>query len=226
MTNMPGREPRFPDRRTAGRMLAARLADDEWTAPVVLGVARGGVPVGYEIARRLRAPLGVQVICEIGAPGKPRLRVGAVTADGPPTYDERVLRAVDLGSGDLRARCERERVEARRRVALYERARKPIPIRGRDVIVCDDGLASGVTTRAALHGLRCHRPRTLVFAAPVCAPEPAELLLADADQVYCLAYTGPIGQLYHDTRQTTDRDVLTLLDAAARTLPPLSHRRR
>jgi predicted phosphoribosyltransferase len=212
---------RFTDRHTAGRMLAARLADEDWHEPVVLGLARGGVPVAYEVARTLRAQLAVQVVRKIGAPGQPEFGLGAVTAGGPPVYDHGSLLALGLTEDDLRATCEREEAEARRRAELYGRDRDPGPLEGRDLIVCDDGLATGVTARAALRHLRREQPRTLAFAAPVCAPDASERLLTEADQVHCVArpaYFQAVGQFYRDFHQTTDQDVLALLDAAERDL--------
>lgn len=208
---------RFSDRRAAGWVLAEVLADREWQDPVVLGLPRGGVPVGYEIARALRAPLGVQVVRKIGLPGRPEFGVGAVTAKDPPSYDDQTLRRLGLGPEDLRADCERERAEARRRTELYQGDRVPPRVEQRDVVVCDDGLATGVTARAALRHVRGRRPRTLVFAAPVCARHAADRLLREADHVHCLArphHFGAVGLYYSDFRQTTDGDVLALLEAA------------
>jgi putative phosphoribosyl transferase len=212
---------RFTDRRTAGRMLGAVLADEQWHAPVVLGLARGGVPVAYEVARVLRAPLGVRVARKIGAPGQPEFGVGAVTADGPPVYDPKTLALLGLTEDEMSAAGERERAEARRRAELYGRDRDPVPIEGRDVVICDDGLATGATARAALREVRRQHPRAVVFAAPVCAPEAADLLLAEADEVRCLArpeHFMAVGQFYRDFNQTTDQEVIALLDAAERGL--------
>lgn len=207
----------FADRRAAGRLLGAVLAREEWHSPVVLGLARGGVPVAYEVARVLRAPLGVRVARKIGAPGQPEFGLGAVTADGLPVYDERSLTALGLTADDLSATCERERAEARRRMELY--GRDLLSVENRDVIVCDDGLATGVTARAALRDERLRLPRRLVLAAPVCAPASAEELLVHVDDLRCLARPEPfwaVGQFYRDFRQTTDDEVIRLLDAANR----------
>lgn len=222
MRAFSGQDRRFADRREAGRMLADQLADEEWNrSVVVLGLARGGVPVAYEVAMAMRARLGVQVVRKLGAPGHPEFGVGAIAADGPAVYDETTLRALGLTREDMRPIRERERAEARRRERLYQRNGKRITVVGREVIVCDDGLATGVTARAALRRLREHQPRRLVFAAPVCAPSAAQSLLAEADEVACLSrpdYFRAVGQFYRDFDQTTDAEVLHLLDTAERKL--------
>lgn len=209
---------RFADRRTAGRQLAGWVRQQEWSDPVVLGLARGGVPVAAEVARELDAPLDVAVSRKIGAPGRPEFGVGAVTADGPPYYDERILRMLGLDHGDLEQACADQRAEARRRVRRYLRGREPVAVRGRDVLVVDDGLATGVTATAAVRDVRQAEPRRLVFAAPVCAPEAAAQLRAEVDEVICLAEPedfAAVGQWYDDFAQTTDNDVVSLVRAAS-----------
>jgi len=181
----------------------------------VFGLARGGVPIAYEVARALRARLGVFVVRKLGAPGQPEFGVGAVTAGGVPIYDRRSLAALGLSTADMRATCERERAEALRQAELYHGDAPPIAVAGRDVIVADDGLATGVTARAALRDLRAAGPDTLVFAAPVCAPDAAHALLAEADRVECLTCPPDfhaVGQFYQDFRQTSDEQVLALLE--------------
>ncbi|SHH10387.1 phosphoribosyltransferase [Streptoalloteichus hindustanus] len=208
---------RFEDRREGGRHLAAQLVRMEWTDPVVLGLARGGVPVAFEIARALGAPLDVAVARKIGAPFQPEFGVGAVTVGGPPIYDSGSLAMLRLRAEDLSDVCERERAEARRRVELYRAGRPGVPLAGRDVIVVDDGLATGVTARATLRALREERPLRLVFTAPVCAPDSAEVLRSEADLVLCAAEPvdfRAVGRWYRDFGQTTDDEVLELLDEA------------
>lgn len=204
----------FRDRRAAGLLLGAELRRHRWQYPLVLGLARGGVVVAHAVAETLEAPLDVAVARKIGAPGHPEFGVGAVTASGEVTYDPRSLRALGLRPEDLRETCEAERAEARRRERVYLAGRDPEPRTGRDVILVDDGLATGVTARAAAHAIRDDQPRALVFAAPVCAPEAATGLKADVDEVVCLLAPDDlraIGEWYANFAQTSDDEVVELL---------------
>lgn len=208
----------FSDRAQAGRQLAALLRTTDWVQPVVLGLARGGIPVAAEIAADLGAPLGVTVARKIGAPGRREFGIGAVTAYGPAIYDERSVRLLGLTPEDLRETCDRERAEARRRQDLYLRGREPERVEGRDVIVVDDGLATGVTATAAVRALREAGPRRLVLAVPVCAPEAAAALRREADEVVCLQEPEnfrAVGQWYADFSQITDDEVVHLLEEGA-----------
>jgi predicted phosphoribosyltransferase len=167
----------------------------------------------------LDAPLDVVVARKIGVPGQPEFGLGAVTADGPARYDEHTLAALGLTPEDLRADCERERAEARLRLDRYRQIADPLPLAGRDVIVVDDGLATGVTARAALGQLHAARPHRLIFPAPVCARDSQAALRpeGDADEVVCLADTDhfrAVGLWYLHFDQTSDDEVLAALAAA------------
>ncbi|MGC7094647.1 phosphoribosyltransferase [Amycolatopsis lurida] len=203
----------FTDRRDAGRQLAERLTGS-WEEPLVLGLARGGVPVAAEVAAGLGAPLDVAVARKIGAPGQPEWGIGAVTAAGPPIYDAVSTSRLGLTGKQLAELCEPERAEAARRLELYEDGREPAPRTGRDVIVVDDGLATGVTAIAALRATRAESPRSLTFAAPVGSPEAVERVRREADDVVCVEappqFTA-VGRWYEDFGQTSDTEVIRLL---------------
>ncbi|MFR9729864.1 phosphoribosyltransferase [Saccharopolyspora sp. MS10] len=206
---------RYRDREHAGRVLARQLAGRTWRRPLVLGLARGGVPVAAEVARALDAPLRVAVARKIGAPGQPELAVGAVTAHGPPHYDQRLLKAFHLDEAALAPACERERAEARSRESRFALRDMPSPA-GRDVLLVDDGLATGATARAALRMLRQAGPRSLVLAVPVGAPDAVEACEADADEVLCVLRPvgfSAVGQWYEHFQATTDEEVLSVLAA-------------
>ncbi|MFF5354286.1 phosphoribosyltransferase [Saccharopolyspora hirsuta] len=203
----------YTDRRHAGQVLAQRMSGLELVDPVVLGLARGGVPVAAEVARVLGAPLRVCVARKIGAPSQPELAVGAVTADGPASYDPHLVRSFHLDEQTLQAACERERAEARRREQLFQRG-EPLPLTGRDVVLVDDGLATGATARAAVRMLRESEPRNVVLAVPVGSPDAVALLRKEADVVVCVLQPvgfAAVGQWYRDFRATTDEEIHGIL---------------
>ncbi|MBQ0825176.1 phosphoribosyltransferase [Streptomyces tagetis] len=211
---------RFPHRREAGQDLALRLREaasgGDLPRPVVLALPRGGVPVAAEVARALGAPLDVLVVRKIGAPGRPEAGVGALAGEDPPLFDRRTLGLLDLDEADLAADVARERAELRRRTLRY-RGERPAPdVRDRTVILVDDGLATGVTARAALRHLRRQAPARLILAVPVGAPETVAALRPEADDVLCLSQPpdfGAVGLWYDDFGQVTDEEVIALLDA-------------
>lgn len=214
----------FADRNAAGRALAehveAYLGQQEapLRPPLVLALPRGGVPVGYQVARIVGAELDVVVARKIGMPGHPEFGIGAVTADGPPIFNQEVLRRTGLTETDLAGAVAAERAEARRRLQRYRGDLPPPEVADRVVIVVDDGLATGMTALAALRALRDKRPRALAFAAPVCAPDAATSLTAEADAVICVrtpSRFGAVGQFYESFEQLTDEQVEDVLARAA-----------
>ncbi|GGN00919.1 phosphoribosyltransferase [Lentzea pudingi] len=201
---------RFANRQEAGRALAARLADLPWRDPLVLGLPRGGVPVAWEVANHLNAELDVVVARKIGAPGHPEYGVGAVTADSEPIYDPRVLNALDLTEEQLGRACDEEREEARRRTTLY-RGDKPLAVKDRDVILVDDGLATGVTARAALHWIAQREPRSVTLAVPVAARESLRTFRTPVIAVLAPKHFQAVSRWYESFAQTTDEEVLSAL---------------
>ncbi len=207
---------RFRDREEAGRMLAKRLREKLEEPPaVVLALPRGGVPVGYEVATALEAPLEVLVARKLGVPWRPELGMGAIAEGGALYVNPEVLAYADLTNEDALAVAQQEARELARRVRLY-RGERPLPdVRGRTVALVDDGLATGGTARAAARAVRTLGPRRLVLAVPVAAAETAEALRrAEVDEVVAVQEPDPLGAVgvwYEDFHQVDDEEVLALL---------------
>ena len=208
----------FTDRKEAGQALAAAL-DIYREDVVVLALPRGGVPVGYEIARALEAPLDVIVVRKLGAPGEPELGVGAVVdGDHPQTVlNEEVIEALAVSPEYLANEIQAQLAEIRRRQEIYRKGRPAPQLAGRTVIVVDDGIATGGTVRAALRGVRRAAPAKLVLATPVAPLETVEALRTEVDDLVCLETPSDfeaLGQFYHDFRQVGDEEVILLLERA------------
>ncbi len=185
---------------------------------IVLALPRGGVPVGYEIATRLRAPLDVYVVRKLGVPGHEELAMGAVASDGTCVIDGELIESLGIDSATLDDVVRRELGEMRRRESAYRGVRAEPDLTGKIAIVVDDGLATGSTMRAAALALRQRLPREIVAAVPVAAPRTCAALRAVVDRVVCAATPEPfhaVGLYYQDFEQTTDDEVRRLLSQAA-----------
>jgi len=218
MRDMPGR---FLDRRDAGRQLGEKL--ERYTAGpnnpamvLVLGLPRGGVPVAYEVARALHAPLDVFVVRKLGVPGHRELAMGAIASGGLRVLNREVIESLGVSPAAVESVAVREMQELERQQRLY-RGHTPLPeLAGRTVIVVDDGLATGSTMRAAVGALRQGNPARIMVAVPVAAADTARRLREEADGVVCLS-TPPdfhaVSMWYEDFSQTSDEEVRKLLEA-------------
>jgi putative phosphoribosyl transferase len=215
----------FADRTAAGRGLAEALRRFADERPVVLALPRGGVPVAYEVAKALRAPLDLVLVRKIGAPFQPELAIGAVVdGERPELVINRDLVAdCDIPESYLEEERDRQLAEIERRRQLYLAGRPRAPVADRTAIVIDDGIATGATMEAALRATRNGRPRRLVLAVPVAPPDTIERLRGEVDEVVCLmmpAFLGAIGSFYRDFRQLDDDEVVRLLEQAAEWADP------
>lgn len=211
----------FTNRLEAGRRLAVELQRFAAERPVVLALPRGGVPVAFEIAAALAAPLEVIGVRKIGAPWQPELGVGAIVNGERPHlfFDDSAMASLGLTREDLNDTIARERAELERRESAYRRGRPTMGVSGRFVIVVDDGIATGSTARAVALALRQRGAVRIVIAAPVASPEAIRMLQAVADDVVCLeapARFRAVGQFYEDFTATTDEEVLRLLEQSSR----------
>jgi predicted phosphoribosyltransferase len=205
----------YRDRADAGRALAADLlAFAGWPDVLVLALARGGVPVAYEIAQLLRAPLDVFVVRKLGVPGHEELAMGAIATGGIVVLNREVLSMLRISREDLDAAIGRERQELARRDREYRDSRPPPQIAGKLVILVDDGLATGSTMLAAVRALREEHPQRIIVAVPVASREAVALLRGEGVEVVCPATPEPfygVGWWYQDFNQTTDAEVRELL---------------
>jgi len=208
---------RFRNRTDAGRQLAEKLAAYANRPDVlVLALPRGGVPVGYEVARALGAPLDVFLVRKLGVPGYEELAMGAVATGGVRVLNEEIVRGLGISGHEIDAVVARELQELSRRERLYRGDRRPPDVGGQTVILVDDGLATGATMRAAVEALRRQQPARIVVAVPTASPDTCGALRAKADDVICAMTPEPffaVGHWYDDFTQTTDEEVRDLLCA-------------
>jgi putative phosphoribosyl transferase len=217
ITQCPEDAMRFRDRRDAGRALAARLADYAGrTDVIVLALPRSGVPVGYEVAKAIAAPLDIFVVRKLGTPGHEELAMGAIASGGVRVINDDVVEYLSIPEDRIDAVAAKEMVELNQREKAYRGDRPPLAVRGRIVILVDDGLATGATMRAAVAALLKRNPMRIVVAAPVAAPTTCEMIEGLADEVVCACGLKPeslfaIGPWYEDFTHTSDAEVCALL---------------
>ncbi|MGZ6125954.1 MAG: phosphoribosyltransferase, partial [Myxococcales bacterium] len=205
---------RFRNREEAGRALALLLKPLAREQPVVVAIPRGGVPVGYEVAHALDAPLDLVIVRKLGAPDEPELAIGAIAEGGAVYVDPEAVHVLGIRREELTAIAERESVEVQRRANVYRGTWPAIDLAGRTVLLVDDGVARGASARAAIRALRERHPRRLVLAVPVIAPDTFHELRSEVDDLVAVAapyHFGSVGFWYDDFEQVTDAQVLALL---------------
>lgn len=216
-------EQRFRDRTEAGQLLASRLVAYAQRADVlVLALPRGGVPVAFEIARALHTPLDVVIVRKLGVPGHSELALGAIASGGTRVVNEEVVQILRIPETVISQVTAREQREMERRERLYRGERSAYEVRGRTVILVDDGMATGASMRAAVTAVRQRQPARIVIAVPVAAPATCEELEALVDELVCVSKPEAflaVGLWYEHFTQTTDEEVHDLLAQAAEAFP-------
>lgn len=214
----------FRDRKEAGRQLASRLTKYANRPDViVLALPRGGVPVAYEVAKQIGAPLEVFLVRKLGVPGYEELAMGAIASGGVRVINEDLVRQLQIPGKVIEAVAAEEQRELERRERAYRDDRPPPDVKGRTVILIDDGLATGSTMRAAAAALRGLGPARIVVAVPVSAPETCDEIREEVDEVVCAVTPEPfrgVGLWYKDFSQTTDEEVRELLERARQNVAP------
>lgn len=209
----------FRDRSEAGQMLAGSLGAYAGRDDVlVLGLPRGGVPVAYKVARALKAPLDIFLVRKLGVPGHEELAMGAIATGNVRVLNHDVIRQLGIPEHVIDAVAQHEERELIRREGLYRGSRPPLDVKGKTVILVDDGLATGSSMYAAVKALRQQKPARVVVAVPAAAPATCEAFQQVADEIVCAVTPEPfyaVGAWYDDFTQTTDDEVHTLLERAA-----------
>ena len=209
----------FRNRIEAARLLADELVKKEYPDPVVLALPRGGVPIGLEVARRLKAPLDLIMVRKIGVPYQPELAAAAIVNGDQPelVINETIVARAGLDKSEIDRLADVQLAEIKRRRGIYLKDRAPVSVEGRTAIVVDDGIATGATVRASLKAVRRRNPAKLVLAVPVASADTLELLRAEVDDLVCIKTPEPfyaIGAHYLDFSQVPDEEVVRLLNEA------------
>ena len=212
----------FKDRSDAGKRLAAKLqVYANRPDVIVLGLPRGGIPVAFEVARKLRLSLDVFVVRKLGVPGREELAMGAIASGGIEVLNDNIVRGLNISRAVIESVARKEGEELKRREQLYRGNRASLNVKDLTVILVDDGLATGATMRAAVQALRIQKPVSVVVAVPVASPEACQELGDEADDIVCAITPEPfysVGSWYEDFSQTTDDEVRTLLKMAHETI--------
>lgn len=209
----------FENRQEAGKQLAIKLAKFQDESPIVLALPRGGIPIGFEIAKALHAPMDVLVVRKIGSPYNPELGIGAIAEDNVQVLDESTINLLKISKKELNRAINKQRKEVKRRVTLY-RNNNPLPIlKNKVIILVDDGLATGVTARCAIAFIKKRKPRQLIFASPVCAYGTVGKFKNLVDNVICITTPvnfAAVGSWYRQFEQVTDEEATKILQASGK----------
>lgn len=214
---------RFKDREEAGTLLTRKLIHfKNDTDVIVLALPRGGVPIGYVIAHELHKPLDIYLVKKLGVPGQEELAMGAVSTSGEVSLEKGLIGRLEISDSDLDELIAEKQAQLREREILLRGKRKPLELGGKTIILVDDGLATGATMATAIKGIKKHHPKKIIVAVPVASREALDLIQQEVDEVICLLipdFFYSVSVWYSDFRQTTDGEVITLLDKAEVFLP-------
>ncbi len=208
----------FENRQDAGRKLARKLSESNFEDPLILALPRGGVPVAHEVAKALGAEMDLLFVKKIGAPGWPEYGIGAVVDGTNPqiVLTDEIVRQIRPSPEYIEAEVQRQLKEIARRRLTYLGDRQPIEMKDRNVIIVDDGIATGGTVKAALKGVRQNRPRKIILAVPVAPPSTLAELRDECDEIVCLSTPTPfgaVGSFYRNFDQTSDSEVISLMSS-------------
>lgn len=207
----------FKNREEAGRTLGESLKRYKFENPVILAIPRGGVVIGYEVANIIKASLDVIVVRKIGAPTQPELGIGAVAEGGIEILDKELIKSLRIPKNSVSEVIVREKNEIERRKSLYRGGRPMLDVKNRIVILIDDGLATGVSARAAISVVRKLKPKKIIFASPVCAKDTVKNMKHLVDGLFCIltpSYFSSVGLWYQNFDQVTDEEVSKLLKSS------------
>lgn len=204
----------YKDRQEAGKQLAEKLIKYISENPIVIALPRGGVVVGYEVAKKLKAPLDIIVARKIGAPFHPEFGVGAIAPNGIRVVNAETTRLLGISESQIDEIVEKETIEMERRINLYRNGLPSIDLKGRTIIVVDDGLATGVSTKAAILSLKKMKPKKIILAVPVSPPDAGNKFKHEVDEFLCLNEMPDffaVGYYYYDFEQVSDAEVINLI---------------
>jgi len=207
----------YKDRQDAGIALAEKLKKYESEKPIILAIPRGGVVLGYEVAKALRAPLDIIVSRKISAPDNPEFGIGAIAPGQISILHNEVIKELDISTQEIKQIIEKETVEMNRRINLYRKNLPDLDLNNKTVIVVDDGIATGVSTVAAIHSIKLSKPKNIILAVPVCPADSVAKFEQQVDEFVCLNARSDfyaVGQYYENFDQTTDVEVINLLQKA------------